>query len=403
MSAVSAQVTSPTGSGNPDLLRIIKSEIARTGPIPFARFMDLALYEPHYGYYMTGRLSGDAGDGQVAPRIGWAGDFYTAPDVHGLLAKALVRQVVEVDELLGHPSPLTVVEMGAGKGLLAHDFMQELEAHNSGLSSRLTYVLIERSPFMRRLQTDNLCSFRDRGWSIHWVSALGEFGEEGLTGVVFSNEFVDALPVHRVTTREGMLKEIFVNGHAEGLYEEVSDPSTAELQAYLEEFGVRLPEGHRTEVHVNALHWIGEVARILRKGLVLTIDYGHVARDYYRADRTDGTLLGYHRHRAVKNPYILVGEQDLTAHVNFSALVHGGRRNGLAVAGLTNLMSYLVSMGAEEWLAYMEPESEELRAAIDLLRPQGMGGTFKVLLQQKGLQEHAFRGLHYSPFFEGIF
>ena len=136
--------------------------------------------------------------------------------------------------------------------------------------------------------------------------------------------------------------------------------------------------------------------------MVLTIDYGHTVKDYYGSSRKNGTLLCYYRHTVSDQPYRHVGEQDITAHVNFTGLALAGERVGLSVAGFTNLMSFLLSLGAEEMLAGLEQESKELQSAIHLLRPNGMGETFKVLIQQKGMDPPSFQGLRYRPFFEGV-
>ncbi|MDX1412104.1 MAG: class I SAM-dependent methyltransferase, partial [Nitrospirales bacterium] len=215
------------------------------------------------------------------------------------------------------------------------------------------------------------------------------------------NEFVDALPVHRVTMQNGSLKEVFVDGEGEGFGARLGPPSSDKISMYLKDCQVNLPEGYTTEVHLEALRWIGEVGRVLDRGIVLTIDYGHTVEDYYGSSRKDGTLLCYYRHRVSDQPFAHVGEQDITAHVNFSGLALAGERSGLSVAGFTNLLSFLLSLGAEEMLAGLDQESTELQSAIHLLRPNGMGETFKVLIQHKGIKDPSFKGLRYRPFFEG--
>ena len=254
---------------------------------------------------------------------------------------------------------------------------------------------------MRASQEHHLSEFLQKGLSIQWVSSLSELKTNQVIGVIFSNEFVDALPIHRVTMQDGSLKEVFVDSEGEGFGERLGPPSSDEILTYLKDGQINLPEGYTTEVHLEALRWLGEVDRVLDRGIVLTIDYGHTVQDYYGSSRKDGTLLCYYRHTVSDQPFAHVGEQDITAHVNFSGLALAGERQGLSVAGFTNLMSFLLSFGAEEMLSDLDQESKELQSAIHLLRPQGMGETFKVLIQQKGIKDPFFKGLQYRPFFEG--
>ena len=396
------QSGNPTTKGHATLIQKIISEITRVGPITFARFMELALYDNEHGYYMTKPSDVQVESDVGRERIGWSGDFYTAPDVHPLIAKAIFNQVREVDDLLHHPAQLTVVEMGGGKGLLARDFLRECEKVAPDLASRLTYVLVECSPVMRASQETHLREYVDRGWSIRWIVSLSELHSGDVTGVVFSNEFVDALPVHRVTMHENALQEVFVDREGDGFAERLGAPSTDDLQASLDSLHVQLPEGYTTEVHGEAQRWVEEVARVLARGIVLTIDYGHTTQDYYRADRKDGMLLCYYRHTVVQDPYAHVGEQDITAHVNFSGLAVTGEQVGLSLTGYTNLMSFLLGLGAEAMLEGLDQESDELQSAIQLLRPNGMGSTFKVLFQHKGMEKPSLQGLRFRPFFDDV-
>ena len=390
-----------TQKGNARLIQSIESEIRRNGPLPFARFMEMALYDPQYGYYMTlphrETYSKELGEG----RIGWSGDFYTVPDVHPLLARALLRQIQEVDELLHHPSTLTILEMGGGKGILAKDILQECEIITPDLFARLRYLIVECSPIMKATQEYHLGEFLQKGVPIQWASSLSELESDQVTGVMFSNELIDALPVHRVSMKNGFLQEVYVGSEGSEFVEQYGEFSTEEIAEYLHEAQVNFSEGYTTEVHLKANIWMKAAAQVLNQGIMVTIDYGHTAKDYYHPNRRNGTLLCYRNHKVIDDPYVRVGEQDMTAHVNFSALALSGIRNGLTVSGFTNLMSFLLSLGADEMLADLDQESKELESAIQLLRPNGIGGTFKVLIQQKSLKARSLRGLRYRPFFEG--
>lgn len=387
--------------GHSALVEKIRAEITEHGPITFARFMELALYDPEHGYYMT-RAEERPLESDAETRLGWRGDFLTAPDVHPLLGMILFRQIREIDALLDHPRPLTIVEIGPGKGTLVRDVLHACSRSDSDLLTRLRYVLVERSPMMRRAQEQMLAPYEGRRNRLQWVTAVEELGDRAVTGLIYSNELVDALPIHRVTVRGGALKEIMVDVADAEFIESLADPSTPELGEYLRQQGITLPEGYTTEIHLEAVRWMKSVAQILDRGLVVTIDYGHTAQDYYAPTRRDGTLLCYSRHRIVRDPYTMIGQQDMTAHVNFSALALAGEEHGVSVTGFTNLSHYLIGLGAEEILAEDPVDKNDLRRVAELFRPQGFGGTFKVLVQHKGLGAPTLQGLRFRPFFDGV-
>lgn len=378
--------------GHPELVAAIASEIAASGPIPFVRFMELALYHPQFGYYMR---SPEAG----RERIGWSGDFYTSSDVHPILGQALAKQARQIDALLGHQDPFTVVEMGAGKGLLASDFLRAVLSQDGSLSRRLRFVLVERSPAMRKLQQSYLEEWLGTPGLVIWVEDVQSLGSAAVVGLVFSNELPDAFPVHRIQIVEGRAREVYVDHHDQRFIEQLKALSNQELEHHLTRLNIALPEGYRTEINLNALKWIEQVAGALDRGVAITIDYGHTAQDLYNADRSEGTLLCYYSQLTSEDPYQRVGQQDMTAHVDFSSLAAVGEDHGLHVTGFTNQMSFLMGLGVENMMAELEPESPEFRAAIHLLRPDGMGTTFKVLVQHKGIERPELDGLQFKPFF----
>lgn len=387
-------------AGHPDLIAAIAEEIRLSGPIPFVRYMELALYHPRYGYYM--RKSGPPDERDLGEdRIGWSGDYYTSSDVHPVLAQALARQIRQVDELLGHPTPFTVVEMGAGKGLLARDFLKDCEGAG-GLFDRLRYVLIERSPAMREAQQAHLAPWLSCSDRVSWLNRLEDLGAGRLTGVILSNELLDAFPVHRIRIEKGEPKEIFVDLEGDRFVERLQPLSTPELAQYLhrlEQHGTALPEGYSTEINLDALRWMGAIARVLSRGLVVTIDYGHTAQDLYGPDRRRGTLLCYYHQLASEDPYQRVGFQDMTAHVDFTSLATVGEEAGLHVTGFTNQMSFLMGLGVEQMIESLEPGTAAFQSIVQLLRPEGMGRTFKILIQHKGMDRPELDGLKFKPFF----
>jgi SAM-dependent MidA family methyltransferase len=379
-------------TGRPELVAAIASEIAVSGPIPFVRFMELALYHPQFGYYTHSPESG-------TEQIGWTGDFYTSSDVHSTLGQALARQAEQIDRLLGQPDPFTVVEMGPGKGLLAKHFLSACRPDSSSFCRRLRYVLIDRSPAMRESQRKNLAPWLNRPGLVSWADAPDDLAPDSVVGMFLSNELVDAFPVHRIQVTGGRIEEICVDRQDGQFVEYLKPPSTAALAHYIDGLDTSWPDGYRTEINLEAADWMKQVARCLNRGVVLTIDYGHTAQDLYRSDRKNGTFLCYFKQSAHDNPFVHVGEQDMTAHVNFSSLAAAGEAHGLRVTGFTNQLSFLMGLGVEQVIAALEPESPEFRAAIHLLKPNGMGGTFKVLAQHKGIEQPRLDGFKYKSFF----
>ncbi len=382
-------------TGHPQLLAEIKAEITATGPIPFARFMELALYHPQYGYYVR------PVEDPTQERIGWSGDFYTSSDVHPILGQALAKQAQQLDACLGHPDPFTVVEMGPGKGLLARDFLTACRNAPANLSERLRYILIERSASMRAIQHHHVAPWIGQSGHVAWLDRLEDLPPDSVTGLFFSNELVDAFPVHRLAVIDGHPQEIYVDVR-ENVFTDIYRPLSDELANYLREGGISLPDGYRTEINLKAVQWMKQVAQVMARGAVLTIDYGHTAEDLYGPDRKNGTFLCYFSQTTSEDAYERVGEQDMTAHVDFTALAQAGQEAGLDVTGFTNQMSFLIGLGAEQFLETLQPESAEFYAAIHLLRPDGMGRTFKVLVQHAGMDRPELDGLKFKPFFGSI-
>jgi SAM-dependent MidA family methyltransferase len=391
-SVLDGELELSVSTGHPELVAAIASEIAASGPIPFVRFMELALYHPQFGYYMRSPEL-------PQERIGWRGDFYTSSDVHPVLGQALAKQAEQMYRLLGQPHSFTIVEMGPGKGLLANQILATCEHRYRSFFQHLRYVLVDRSPAMRELQRRNLAPWLDRAALLTWVDDLANVAPQGLTGLFFSNELVDSFPVHRVQVTAQGIEELWVD-YRDGRFVECLRPLSSDTLAHrLRRVGADWPEGYRTEINLRASEWMKHVAQHLDRGFVLTIDYGHTAQDLYRSDRKHGTFLCYFRQSIREDPFRRVGEQDMTAHVDFSSLVETGEGHKLQTTGFTNQMSFLMGLGVEHMISELEQDSPQFKAAIHLLRPNGMGTTFKVLVQHKGIQQPELDGLRYKPFF----
>jgi SAM-dependent MidA family methyltransferase len=374
--------------GHPGLVQKLVARIEREGPIPFAAFMEAALYDPEFGYYMT-----------AGPRIGREGDYYTSLDVHPIFAELVGRQIAQAAEEIVSSGEFTIVEMGAGKGLLAKHLLNTYRRDHPDFLSRLRYLLVERSPAMVETQKQHLRELTGTGVSIAWMPGLDAVSADSITGVFLSNELVDAFPVHRVVKRPVGLREIYV-GWTENRFVEIeAPPSSHDLEGYFARIGISLEVGQQAEVNLQALKWMRQVGRRLRRGLVVTVDYGHAAADLYVPARKSGTLLGYYRHAVSDTPYVRVGQQDLTAHVDFTSLALAGQDVGLEVTGFTNQLHFLIGLGIESAFAGLEPESPQSAAMRELLRPDGMGITYKILIQHKGMSAPQLDGLRSRPYF----
>ena len=384
-----------TGPENTELVDLIRSLIRDRGRIPFAEFMDLVLYHSQLGYYNSSR-----------EKIGPGGDFYTSPNVHPIFGHLIARQLRQMWEILGRPSPFNVVEMGAGKGLLCADILDYCRDHLPGFYDDVLYTLAEKSPVFEEKQRALLAPFSAQGkadWS-HPGTLLTE--GKAITGCLLSNELLDSFPVHLVQQEGGELREIYVVETSRSFGEIPGPPSTPELEAYLRDYGAPFREGQRGEINLRALEWVKGVSRTLHRGFVLTIDYGYEAEELYHPSRQQGTLLCYFRHTTSPNPYQHIGYQDITAHVNFSTLMRKGEALGLNGAGYTEQYRFLTALGLLRDLEKLEASSGRY-SAVEFIRnklamrnfliPGGMGSLFKVLAQFKGLGEARLIGFQ-DPF-----
>jgi SAM-dependent MidA family methyltransferase len=381
--------------GNPDLVKLIQDRISHQGRITFAEFMELALYAPGLGYYTA-----------PGEKIGPRGDYYTTTDVHPLFGEMVGRQLVQIAEIPAlRESSLVIVEMGAGKGLLCQDILNSVRRAQPKFYSTLTYWIIEKSPIMVQQQQERLRTYVKED-KVRWVEGLDHPAfAKGIEGFVVSNELLDSFPVHRLVKKEGKLKEIYVT-FQKGRFVEVLDSlSTPDLVSYFEKLGLSLEEGQQVEVNLKALDWMRQVGQSLRKGIVITVDYGYPAAELYSSSRRRGTFLCYYKHRVSEDPYIRVGWQDMTAHVDFTSLALVGREVGLEVTGFTNQEYFLMGLGITREMEsrleqHEDPQSREreLLAMKNLIAPDGLGGVFKILVQHKSLEGLKLEGLMYRPF-----
>ncbi|RJQ43947.1 MAG: SAM-dependent methyltransferase [Nitrospiraceae bacterium] len=370
------------------LEKIIIEKIKNNGPITFENFMDMSLYYPGLGYYAS------AGN-----KIGREGDFYTSPHLHPVFGAMIAKQLVEMWTFMEQPPVFHAIEMGAGTGYLCKDIIDHLNRSSSGedkhFSKSLRYVIVEPYQYVEELQRKVIGKF-DK--NVMWVKSLTDATEtfsEGLTGCILSNELLDAFPVHLIEM-EDELKEIYVDFDGSHFIEVKNKVSSPELTHYLREFSASLQPGYRTEINLRIKDWLKHLNGVLAKGFIFTIDYGYAANEYYSEERSKGTLLCYHRHQANENPYQYIGEQDITAHVNFSSLKKWGEELGFKTAGYCPQGTFLVASGIDEVIHELyssEPDYLfEIARIKGLIFPQGMGETHNIMVQYKGERSQVLRG-----------
>jgi len=362
------------------LEEIIRQEIAEKGAMRFARFMELALYHPTDGYYE-----------RDARPVGRHGDFFTSVSVGCLFGELLGFQLGNWLQKLP-TDHRCLAEAGAHDGQLALDVLGYLRAYQPLLWERMEYWIVEPSARHRGWQTAALREFSDK---VRWFESLDSLPAEGVSGIIFSNELLDALPVHRlgwdasaqrwfewgVTVKDGSLawsKTPVPEGPA------LTNSFSLTWPVLSREFLEVLPDGFTTEVSPAATAWWRRAARALKNGYLLTIDYGLDAKEFFAPERGNGTIRAYHRHHASCDLLRNIGEQDLTAHLNFTALTQAGEEAGLRTAGLLSQAKFLTQIAEQTWqkgAPFRKWSPEDVRQFQTLTHPEHLGRSFRVLIQ----------------------
>ncbi len=390
--------------GESRLRKLIEDEIRRYGPIPFSRYMKMCLYESELGYYSRAR-----------EQFGRAGDFYTSSDVHAVFGRLLARQFEEMWRVLDSPPRLDVVELGPGRGLFARDVLDWSAKQFPEFSRALHYALVEQSAHLRDRLQERLAEHIAVEKARVFDSLEAATSKAGENIIVFGNEFFDALPVEVVDYR-GALRIDLENGE----FVETFDLPTAAEAEFLDRYSIHPDEGERVEASLESLEWMQRIAEVFRspgtagpsartkvlgrddserqareekrtRGFVVLIDYGYT-REEQLAGRHRDTLMCYRQHRAGTSPYEAPGEQDITAHVNFTAIRERGFQRGLEPVALLTQSQFLLGIGEETQFADAfqdcELPQEHAKVALQLkhlISPAGMGETFQVLLMSAGL------------------
>jgi len=363
-----------------ELRALIRTEVDRApeGRITFARFMEMALYEPRLGYYR-----------QTPDRPTDAGDFLTAPETHAIFGWTVARRIEQMWAELDRPRPFSLIEFGAGSGTLALSILEGFRRHGAtDLLETVRYQPIESN-------LNRLADLRHRFDEAGLAGVLESEAEPpaGLsTGVVLANEFLDALPVHRAVFRGGKLLELYVVWR-DGFAEVAAEPSTPKLAARLADDGVagQLAEGQVAEICLGLEPWLDDVAGRLARGYLVVIDYGYDAAELYGPRHLAGTLLGYRGHRVVENPFADPGQIDLTAHVDFTAVAQLAARRGFSAQSLATQQEFLIAAGLESELQALQASpdltfADYTRARSGIIRmldPRHMG-RFRVLAMARG-------------------
>lgn len=362
-----------------DLKAEIVNLIVNKGKITFADYMDLALYHPKYGYYTSEK-----------EKIGKRGDYYTSSDVHPVFGELIARQLEQMWKILGK-GKFTVVEMGAGKGWLCYDIINFIKDRFPEFFEKIDYKIVEISKNLVVKQSSILKGLEDR---ISWETSSSDgFSFKPIDGCFLSNEFVDSLPVHQLTVRNGCIQEIYVTTKDDDFFEITDELSDPVLKDYFKELSINLKEGQKAEVNLNALNWIRNISHYLKRGFIITIDYGCLAEDLYSEDRYRGTLMCYYKHTTSENPFVRVGNQDMTSHVNFSSLMQAGSKCGLKTTGFAKQSHFLIALGILDKMKESYGDIGGILKMKTLLLPGGMGDIFKVLIQHKGINSPKLIGL----------
>ena len=349
--------------------RLVKQLLATIkksgGALPFSEFMNQALYTPSLGYYNAGWR-----------KFGSQGDFITAPEISPLFSQCIAKQC---QPILAAFDPRVILEFGAGSGIMAAEILQELARLNY-LPNH--YFILEVSAELRQRQQTTLQTrvpqLLDR---VHWLDRLPT---QPFCGIILANEVLDAMPIHRFRFDADTVAEFYVSYQEDQFIWQILPTTNLALRSAVEPLREQLPLGYISEINLMLPAWLQAVADSLLAGLILLIDYGFPQREYYHPQRNQGTLMCHYQHYAHDDPLILVGLQDITAHVNFTAVAQAATTAGLTVAGYTNQANFLLASGLTELLSGLDPNNtpdylHQTQAAKTLILPSEMGELFKVM------------------------
>ena len=361
----------------------IGAEIAQNGPVTFAWFMEQALYHPEHGYYSSGRA-----------KIGRGGDYFTSVSVGPLFGRLMAAQFAEIWDALGRPTDFTIVEQGAHGGEFAHDVLAAAQERTPEFFEALQYQIVEPFSVLEARQRQALADYNTK---LSWRHSLAD--QEPFAGIHFSNELLDAMPVHivRWTGTEWMERRVAVSGQS---FAFVDAPITS--SALVERLGqvpAPLPAGYDTEVNLAAREWVSTLASKLTRGFIIAVDYGFPRDVFYAPHRTSGTLQCYANHRVVASPLTLPGRSDITAHVDWTSVAKSGECAGLAITGFTDQHHFITGLLTGRIGSEFEgaADAQSRRALQTLMHPTLLGMTFQFLVLSNGVTSGAqLAGLRFA-------
>jgi len=363
-------------TGDQGLTDFLRTAIAERGPVSFAWFMEQALYHPEFGYYSSGQ-------GQIGRR----GDYFTNVSVGPLFGRMLAAQFEEMWEIMGRPGDFTIVEQGAHHGDFAKDVLEALRESSPEFFSALRYCVIEPFPILESRQRDKLGDFTDK---MSWRKSVSDL--EQFSGVHFSNELLDAMPVHLIS-REGNedWKERLIDKLGDGFTFVTGPIADEKLRRHLKKVP-RFGEGiYETEVNLAALDWVESVSQRLIRGFVLTVDYGYPRSEFYAPERAMGTLQCRAGHRTVSSPLVEIRRVDITAHVDWTSIAERAEQHGLSLIGFTDQHHFITGL-----LLARAPQESERRALQTLLHPELLGTRFQYLAFGKNVFPEQLRGYRFA-------
>jgi SAM-dependent MidA family methyltransferase len=367
-------VSDPLAIAHSDRLAdLIRAEISQHGPIPFDRFMEMALYQPGLGYYTAG-----------SHKLGEGGDFVTAPEISFLFSYAIARQCQQVLQQTGGD----VLEFGAGSGIMAAHILQYLDQQQC-LPER--YLILDLSPDLQQRQRETIQKVvPDLLSRVEWLAEV----PDGFTGVMLANEVLDAMPVSVFRKKNGSVEEQYVDSEGNEFVArwQAAGKPLMQVVTDIEKAVGSLPDGYVSELNARLDGWLALLAQRLKQGMVLLIDYGYSRAEYYHAQRSMGTLICHYQHRAHDDPFKLLGLQDITANVDFSAVRNAALKAGLSLAGYTPQANFLAAVGIEQlMMPFIEAQGAEFarmaQAVKVLMLPSEMGERFKVIALTRDFED----------------
>lgn len=365
-----------SSTDNPALIDVLRRRIDAEGAITFHDYMETVLYHPQHGYYAS------------REPMGREGDYLTSPEVNAIFGALVGKQVAQFWEVMGRPTSFDLVEQGAGSGVLARDILRWAKRRAPEFAEAVRYQIVEVSPALRRRQEETL-----KNDEVEWHDDL----PNSIEGCLLSNELIDSFAVHRVANSDGMF-ELYVTTDGDRFIE-VKGPPSASVAEYFADLGFWPGEGCVAEVNLKAVKWMKSAAKALKRGYVLTFDYGYDAEELYAPWRRDGTLMCFYRHNPGTDPFARVGKQDMTAHVDFTTLRRVGEAEGLATTGFTTQARFLSALGIGAGVDSIAKESPDAleeyyarrRAVQELIDPAGLG-RIRVLAQSRDVPDAKLLG-----------